>query len=353
MTKPLKRAVFNRQQDCSFAFPARYFNVVNALSIFFLLFSISIANASCALSPEPHPKSVVGLHLFYPDDQRSWQWSDELGITWTRLEIRWDWIEPYQGNFDSSYADSVFALASAHPKMRLMVLFNHPPLWTVKTPDRLPTNAATAMTWLMKRYGNRISAVEVFNEPNLPQYGWPNAWSTLKDSATAYANTLTAVSSAIRNIDKNVFVISAGLSPQNNPEDFARYIVRFTPPECFDGLGLHPYGQKWRFQAIRKNAATLFAQEQRQPKPVWFTEYGSDTDSERPALLAALAIERIDTPIVFFFTERDFGSLVTESYGLRYKDGRAKQDFIEFKKIASQLPPTAPIPAEAVNTSRH
>jgi hypothetical protein len=143
---------------------------------------------------------------------------------------------------------------------------------------------------------------------------------------------LSEAASTIRRLDKKAFVISAGLSPQNDPETFARWLVRLTPPACYDALGLHPYGQKGRFAAVQRNVITLLEQENRPPKPVWFTEYGTDQNAERGELLTALAAEKASIPITFFFTERDIG-LFTDQYGLRRKDGSAKDDYTTFKQM--------------------
>ena len=291
------------------------------------------AQADCALSPQPHPQGIVGLQLFYPDDPRSWEWADDLGVPWLRIELRWDWIEPHRGQFDASYADRVFDLAAQHPQ-KLMVLFNHVPEWATRDLENFPVHAATALTWLATRNGARVSAWEIFNEPNLPGYGWPKVWNSAQDSATAYAKTLTAASSALRAIDGQAIVVSAGLSPQHDPETYARWLVRLTPPACYDALGLHPYGQQGRFAAVQANAATLFAHEQRPRKPVWFTEYGTDQNGQRSDLIKALAQDKGSSPITFFFTERDIGRF-TDTYGLRRKNGDAKADYAAFKQLVN------------------
>jgi hypothetical protein len=280
---------------------------------------------------------VVGLQLFYPDDPRSWAWANELRVTWLRVELRWDWIEPYKDQFDTSYVDKVMDLARQHPQ-RIMLLFNHPPQWVQREPDALADRAAVAVAWLVKRYGARISAWELFNEPNLPGYGWPNLWPTAQGSALAYARTLGATSSAIRSINKQAFVISAGLSPQNDPEGYARAVVRLTPPDCYDALGLHPYGQQGRFAAVQNNAATLFQQEARPGKPVWFTEYGTDQNGERARLIQLLGADSPSVPITFFFAERDIGRF-SDTYGLRRHDGSAKPGYLQFKQLISGKPP--------------
>lgn len=296
-----------------------------------LLCCTTLAYPACALSPEPHPSGAVGLQLFYPDEAQSWGWADDLQVPWLRIEVRWDWIEPYQGQFDASYVDRVMALARTHPQ-KIMVLFNHVPQWAAKDADQLPTRAAAALTWLVKRHGARVSAWEIFNEPNLSGYGWPDLGQSVQDSATVYARTLSEAASTIRGLDKKTFVISAGLSPQNDPETYARWLVRLTPTACYDALGLHPYGQQGRFAMVQRNVATLLGQEQRPPKPVWFTEYGTDQNSQRGDLLTALAAEKSSSPITFFFTERDIGRF-TDKYGLRRKDGSAKDDYNTFKQL--------------------
>lgn len=309
----------------------------NVLAAIVLWCCATLAHATCALSTEPHPKAAVGLQLFHADDPRSWAWADDLNVPWLRIELRWDWIEPYPGQFDASYADRVMTLASAHRPRKIMVLFNHAPEWAVREQDLLPERAVAALTWAVQRYGAQVHAWEIFNEPNLPGYGWPEVGQTVQESAALYALTLAGAGSAIRELDRKAFVVSAGLSPQGDPETFARWLVRLTPPSCYDALGLHPYGQQGRFAIVQRNVATLLEQEQRPPKPVWFTEYGTDQDARRAELLSALASERSTSPITFFFTERDFGEWVIESYGLRRIDGTPKADYFAFKRLNPRM----------------
>ena len=198
--------------------------------------------------------------------------------------------------------------------------------------DKIPSRAATAIRWLASRLGQRVSAWEVFNEVNLPGYGWPD-FGDAETSASVYARTLAAVSNEIRALDKRALVISAGLSPQNDPEAYASSVIRLTPSACYDAIGLHPYGQQGRFAAVQKNVEMLLAQEHLPNKPVWYTEYGTDRDAHRPELIRALRSEKSTAPITFIFTERDFDGWFTESYGLRKKDGSTKAGYDEFKQM--------------------
>ena len=303
----------------------------NAIATAFFLCCTSVSYATCTLSTDQHPSGVVGLQLFYPDDPLSWTWADELKVPWVRIELRWDWLEPKQGVFDWKYTDAVMALAATH-NIKALLLFNHVPGWILGQRDAIPERAANAISQLAQRHSKRVNAWEIFNEVNLPGYGWPDAWETPQESAAIYADTLTRASSAIRSIDKHAFVISAGLPPQNNPEPFARIIVQLTPPECYDAIGLHPYGLEGKFAAVNANAATLLKQENKPPKPVWFTEYGTSDNSQRTNLIRILATEKNAVPLTIFFTEKDIGQF-SDSYGLRYKNGKEKPDSNEFKKL--------------------
>lgn len=286
-----------------------------------------------------HPQGEVGLQLFRPDQAQGWTDALDLGVRWLRLEVRWDSFNRSPGEFDATFPDRVFAHASAHPNMRLMLLFNHAPQWVQDAPEHFSDHAAAAAAWLIRRYGKQVSSVEVFNEPNLgAPFGWPSIWRTQKESAEVYSRTLAAVSSAIREVNHNVFVISAGLSPQNDPVAYLRWVLRSTPPNCVDAIGGHPYGDEGNFKLVQRNAALLLEQENFPKTPLWFTEFGTSDNSRRGALLASLATDRHEAPITFFFADQDVGWL-SETYGLRTLRGKVKHDdYASFKRLIKGIP---------------
>lgn len=304
------------------------FRVALAAAALLLCFG---ASAECALSPAPHPDKALGLQLFYPDEKRSWEAADDLGVDWIRLEVRWDWYQPTATQYDSSYIDRVMALAGEH-RQRILLLLNHAPHWALSSPALFPARAATALQWLVRRHGGRISAYQIFNEPNLPGYGWESGGQSVNDSATLYARTLAAAGSAIRELDKTAFVVAGGLSPQGDPETYLRLIARQTPPNCYDSLAAHPYGFNSRFAEVRRNVAAVLAQENRPPKPLWLSEYGSPDNDQRAMLLESLVTDRMHSPITFFFTEKDIGKF-TNTYGLMTRDGQPKSDYFLFKRL--------------------
>lgn len=122
--------------------------------------------AGCALSTTPHPRGLVGLQLFHADDERSWEWADDLGVPWVRVEARVDWFNPFQDRFDFDYLDRVFSLSRKHPNIKVLLLLNHAPTWFTHDGFKgFAMHSANAASALARRY--RPDGLEVFNEPNL------------------------------------------------------------------------------------------------------------------------------------------------------------------------------------------
>ena len=78
-----------------------------------LLSAISLSSinalADCALSGAVRPRGMVGLQLVIADDPEAWTWVDELRARYVRIELRWDWLEPNEGQYDWTYIDRVVA----------------------------------------------------------------------------------------------------------------------------------------------------------------------------------------------------------------------------------------------------
>lgn len=140
------------------------------------------------------------------------------------------------------------------------------------------------------------------------------------------------MSSAVRNEDKKTLIVTGGLSPQNDPETYLRWVVRLTPPSCYDLVGLHPYGESGKFGKVQNNLALLLRQENRPDKTAWMTEYGTLDNAKRADLITQLFKERDGTAVTFWYTERDFDS-ADGTYGLRERDGTAKPDYQVFKSL--------------------
>ncbi|QQG36116.1 MAG: hypothetical protein HYS17_11595 [Micavibrio aeruginosavorus] len=288
------------------------------------------AYAACALSPARHPSGIVGLQLFHPQDARSWEWARDLDVEWVRIEIRWDFLEPEPGKIDEQYYSNVVSYAG---NQKIMLLFNHAPRWAVERDDGFPEYAARAVSAIAAQAGENIKAWEIFNEPNLPGFGWP-AWEGNEErSALQYARTFSAVSASIREHNKQAFIVTAGLSPDgNDPENFLRLVVRDIPASCYDAIGIHPYGRQGQLQKIQDNIKTVMNEEGLPQKPIWFTEFGTEDSGKRDAIMRQIFAESDSYPILFWFSERDL-TRWGNNYGLREYDGSGKTGYNVFKTL--------------------
>lgn len=293
--------------------------------IFFVIAAIPVAQAACALSHAPLPRGEIGLQLFQPMDEFAANTAKDLGIKWLRLELYWNRLEPKLGQFDWSFFDSVMGRYASN--YQVMVLFNHPPPWSQSlSKEDFAKASAHAIGQAAGRYKGRVHAWEVFNEPNLAGYGWPDG----ADSLQRYSMTLTAVGSAIRDADKDVLIVTGGLSPMgSNPANFLSTLVKNTPADCYDVVGLHPYGEVDHLGRILRNGKSLTN------KPFWFTELGAAPEQQENSLRQVFA-QRDQIGLLFWFTDRDWGRY-GEHYGLMDYKGRQRSSYDVFKTFQRKV----------------
>lgn len=266
----------------------------------------------------PAEKPITGLQLFYAADERSWQLADWLGVRWVRLELQWRALEPQDGRYDWAEADKILAPAIAR-KLGILALLNHAPDWV--KPDDLPRAFARFAAAVLDRYGvdmrpDGVRYWEFFNEPNLDGFGWSVNGGDVAANAARYAAVLAAANFAVRPHHPQAVIVSAGLSPDGqNPEQFLRALYAAGAAQCFDILGLHPYGREGKLADTLKSARAFLQEVGDAKKPVWFTEYGTDGDSDRGRLLTSGFGETPNLTALFWFNERDIHRF-TDRYGL-------------------------------------
>jgi hypothetical protein len=133
--------------------------------------------------------------------------------------------------------------------------------------------------------GLHIDAVEIGNEPNLVNE-WtrgPNAWE--------YVQMLRVAYTAIKSVNPNIIVVSAGLAPTLttpdhhaiNDLDFAEEMLDNGAAQWFDAFGYHPYGYNLPPEADPSKNELVFRRTERIEallaahnvyKQVWLTEFG-------------------------------------------------------------------------------
>lgn len=198
------------------------------------------------------------------------------GFNWVKQQVRWDEIEGVKGAFAWKCVDGVVRRARA-AGLNVLLGINTAPKWA-RTADGAPDVAAFAQFagQVAQRYRGQVAAIEIFNEPNLAI-----EWGPRIDPA-GYARLLAAGASAVKRVDPNIKVISAGLAPTRwndwgaalDDLKFLRAIAG-TVAASADCVGVHfndgrssPLAAGSSFQQITNDYRTITG------KPLCLTEFG-------------------------------------------------------------------------------
>lgn len=313
----------------------RGFIVALVLATILVMQSV-VALQACIATTATVQKNIIGLQVFTPEEERSWIIVRDLGVRWVRLDLSWSQIEPQLGEYQWQATDQMIA-AAVRSNVQIMALLNHMPDWAIQRAD-LPERFAQFVKMVIDRYDHKnaqgnIKYWEIFNEPNLPGYGWPDDHRDVINNARHYAILLQAANRAIRLDHPDAVLISAGLSPDGqSAESFLRTVYATIGRECFDVLGLHPYGAEGRLEKLQQDAYKFLRLMQDEKKPVWFTEYGTDRNGDRARLLRSTFAEAAQLDALFWFNERDIHRW-DDTYGVVTYDYVAKPEYVLFKQL--------------------
>lgn len=218
-----------------------------------------------------------------------------IGATWLRFDIDWSGVEPSKGTYDWSVPDRIVDGARARG-MSVLAMVGYSPAWAraAGTDDKYgPTNPADFANFAAAaaaRYRGRVSAYEIWNEPNR------GFWHPRPDPV-GYTTLLIGAYNAIKGADPAATVLTGGFSPSPDAADgsaiapvtFLNAMYAAGAGGHFDGLAHHPYN--YPFSPLRPenvynyNAFAGVTPALRQSmvdhgdsaKKIWATEIGAPT----------------------------------------------------------------------------
>jgi hypothetical protein len=169
----------------------------------------------------------------------------QTNASWLRILIDWNRIEPTRGQYDWSYVDGLVNAATAH-NLKVLGLIAYTAQWA-RPPGSYftypPPNAADYGSFaaaVVRRYANRVSHWELWNEPNLPQFfGY-----LIDNNPYRYTGLIKAAYPAVKAVQPNSTVLAAGLSPlvgDYSPPAFLDQMYAAGAKGFFDAAAAHPY----------------------------------------------------------------------------------------------------------------
>jgi len=280
-----------------------------------------------------------------------------------RAELRWSALEPVRANqIDSAalaFTDRLAADAAA-AGIRVIFTVDSTPCWASSAPASLvarcvpgkftpanawpPSNPASygaAAAYLARRYGSKLAAIEVWNEPdhsNQLYFAGPN-------KVQRYAAILKAAYTAIKQADPSVPVLGGSLVGSNGL--FLRALYAAGIKGYYDGLAVHYYSLVLAsVRAIREvqlaNGDT---------RPLWLDEFGWSScyptlrvQEEQPCVTAGTQARNIEdtiaslssTPWVAAAVVFNLQNAPRENFGLLTAFGTRKPAFAALSRALAR-----------------
>lgn len=256
--------------------------------------AIAVAPASAAPA-----SSIVGVapgySIFADSDAalaKDLDAAKAAGVTWLRIDIDWSSIQGSgAGTFGWSNTDRVVNAANARG-MKVDGIVDYAPGWASAGGGQHPlprdNNAFAAFAGqAAARYGTKVAAWEIWNEPNLRSFWGDGA------NAAAYTQLLKATYPKIKAANPSATVLTAGVAPATTgggdiaPETFIAQIYANGGKGYFDAVAVHPY----TYPAMPSDASTAswntaqkltgihntMSNNGDSAKKVWLTEFGAPT----------------------------------------------------------------------------
>jgi polysaccharide biosynthesis protein PslG len=222
------------------------------------------------------------------DADRELDTAAKTNATWMRVLIDWHIVEPMPGAFNWGYVDHWIDGALARG-MNVLGLIAYTPDWArvpgsyFSAPPVDPNLYAGFAQKVVERYGDRVSNWEIWNEPNLPLF-----FGFVDNRADRYTDILKAAYPAIKAVQPNSTVISAGLSPSPEPDappTFVNEMYADGAKGYFDAMAMHPYvfpggltvdATNWRDVEV---VHQIMVDNGDGDKKIWMTELGAPTSA--------------------------------------------------------------------------
>jgi hypothetical protein len=162
------------------------------------------------------------------------------GIGWVRMDVAWKDLQPdAPGEFDpEGVAELDRRLGEiADRGLKTLVMFWWAPSWSSGTTEQsgIPANPqdyAAVAGWLVERWPSEIAALQVWNEPNLPEF-------FADQDPAAYARLIAAAYPRVKSVRPDLTVVTA--APSGVDMEWYAGFLDAPVTGTFDAVGAHPY----------------------------------------------------------------------------------------------------------------
>ncbi len=258
------------------------------LLICFLAFSCAgIPDRSGYIESNPDSLNFEGLqygicHAGYSRSEREYNLLEQLGVNWVRIDFSWNKMEEEEGIWDFSRYDNYMEKAEKEG-MNVLAILNYDTKWLHKNrkgnrrieESELP-EFLTYVETVAERYGSRVGAFEIWNEPNTNRF-WTKSDESFFDLTNLTLKLLKAVTP-----ETPVAVGSLFYHPILRAESYLKKMIKSGVLELADAVSLHPYGISLPSIEARILEARELIFSMGYDTPIWITETGFPTGGTYP-----------------------------------------------------------------------
>lgn len=313
--------------------------------------TIRAATAQCSLATRTPERGAIGISDPNTLDPGVIDLIRQTGVKWVRAEFHWSRIQPQPGGaYNWGPYDAMVAGFNA-AGIRVQAILTYIPEAQLTDWGRIGVGFDEFASAVVRRYAARgVHYWEVFNEPNLPGYGW----LTKKEDAGAYLGAYTLLlaraNRIVRRHDPRGFVILGGIASDQHrglaAEATMNVLYGLGAQRCFDIFAYHPYGYQNRFPEARARIDKLLRRHGDAAKPVWFNEYGwtdqasmdmaRNMGAENPMIAAFRQAGVADA--FFWFAAKDYSRRRgTPTFGLATYELKKRPSFETFRAIIARI----------------
>ncbi len=252
-------------------------------------------------------------HLYYTDRERVLILDQTAGFDWVRQQVVWKDVEgPNPGDYAWGELDQIVNDVAAK-NFKLLVNIVQSPTFYNETNGlpQDPVSMGNLVEAMVKRYGKKIAAYEIWNEQNLAH---ENGGQVTEADAGHYVDILVESYNRIKALDPSIIVLAGAPSSSgvNDPaiavsdENYYRAMYRYKDgiiKSHFDAQGVHPGGSAnpprtmwpdnpsnadgWTtdptfyFRHV-ENVRKFMVEEGVGDHQIWITEFGWATENDTP-----------------------------------------------------------------------
>ncbi len=292
----------------------RHSSLVTAFCILHSAFCIAVAPDPGAFGICEHVTRSAGALGEYENRDTAFARCAAAGIRWLRCDIDWQYHCTTNGTMWWQVLDLTFASAESHGVQLLPILTGYNRVTGAQAYEDLD-GWSEFVRQFVTRYKDRISAVEIWNEPDHPSF-----WS---GTAAQYAALLQRSYATVKAVDPSIKVVLGGLT--SNSSSYLSSLYSNGIKNYCDVIAFHPYvwphspSEEWKTypnsisEALGINGTThsytrritaiksVMSSNGDGSKPLWITEMGWPSGGSSSAVSEAQQASYLTNAVAIAF----------------------------------------------------